>query len=175
MHPGIAPVITAGGRGPSALIDRTTGTNIGDMTGNAGLAAAFDGILNQLNAACASKGSVAGGTGTAYCGKTFAQPTALDFVDCFGASDDGYVNNVDTQVILTLFGKQGAAPANVNDGTQLAQITFTETPPETGARRLTTTDKLTYWNHAWVRLMWNPSGSSRGTYMCEIQMTGWLG
>ena len=69
----------------------------------------------------------------------------------------------------------GAAPANVNDGTQLGQISFTEVPPENLARRITSSDTATYWNHGWVKLTWLPAGSSRGTYIAELQMTGWLG
>ena len=59
----------------STLIDRTAGSISGDMTGGAGLTAAFDGTTSQTGAQGARKASL---TGSAYIGKDWGSGVELD-------------------------------------------------------------------------------------------------
>lgn len=164
------PIIGAGARAAAALIDRTTGTNIGNMTANAGINAAWDGNTNQNSAASACSTNNTPGIG--YCGKTFAVPTALSSVDTYGSNDQGYVTSGNPSTTLELYGKTGAAPSSATDGTLLGSVTFTDTANESGApRTITSSDVTTYWDHGWVRVLQASGGGSR---LAEIQMTGWI-
>lgn len=157
------------GRGPAATIDRTTGTNIGDMTVGGGLAGAFDGTTNQA----ATSGAQLNSTQNAYVGKTTAVPTAIESVRVFGSNNNGYVNTVDPTVTLTLFGKNGSAPANSADGTSIGSINFTDTSNESTGRDITSSDTATYWDHVWVRITIS-GGTNRTVNIAELQMTGWI-
>ena len=158
-------------RGAAATIDRTTGTNIGDMTAGGGLAGAFDGSTTQSGGA-AQKSSVSS-SGSAYVGKTVAVPTAIESVTVFGTSSNGYVATVNPTVVLTLYGKNGSAPANSSDGTTLGSISFTDTANESTGRSITSSDTATYWDHVWVKLT-HSDGTARLTGIAELQMTGWI-
>jgi len=158
-------------RGPASIIDRTTGTNIGDMTANGGLAAAFDGDTTQGGTTTANKTSVSS-AGSAYVGKTTAAPTAVESVTVHGTDNQGYVASVNPSTTLTLFGKQGSAPANSGDGTSLGSTTFTDTANESTGRTINSSDTATYWDHVWVRLT-HADGSARTVGIAELVITGW--
>lgn len=159
-------------RGPSATIDRTTGTNIGDMANSGGLAAAFDGTTSQAAAACATLNSV-NSASSAYVGKTTAVPTAIESATVHGSNDAGYLSVDNPTITLTLFGKQGSAPANSGDGTSLGSINFTDTNDESAGRAITSSDTATYWDHVWVRVTHN-GGSARNVRVAELVLTGWI-
>lgn len=160
--------IAGADRGAAALIDRTTGTNIGDVTENGGLAAVFDGITSQSGADGARKSSAT----FAYFGKTTAVPTALESVIAFGSNNLGFVNNINPSTTLDLYGKQGSAPANSTDGTIIGTTTFTDTADESAGRSIACSDQATYWDHVWVRL--SQAGAANNILVAELQMTGWI-
>jgi hypothetical protein len=166
MLPGLAASVVVD-RGPAKLIDRTAGTNIGDMTSGGGLAGAFDGVTNQGRSFCARKGSAAAQNG--WVGKTFGVPTAIDSVTVFGSSDVGYVDN-DPTVTITLYGKTGAAPASGTDGTSLGAITFADTGNESVGRLIASANVASYWAHVWVHLT---QPANQGINIGELQMVGW--
>lgn len=135
----------SGGR-VETLVDRTLGTNIGNMTLQGGLASAFDGVTNQTAAAGAGTSAVAG-----YVGKQFAAGKALSRAVVNGSNNVGYVNTgTTTSVTITLFGKNGA-PANGTDGTSLGSITFNQSATnESAGRTITSTDNVTTYTNFWV-------------------------
>lgn len=159
-------------RGPATLIDRTTGTNIGDMTGSGGLAAAFDGTTNQIAANCAGKNSVAS-SGSAYAGKQTAVPTAIERATFFGSNNGGYIESANPSTTITLYGKQGSAPSIATDGTLLGSITFTDTANESTGRTINSSDVNTYWDYLWGSIT-HTDGTARSVRLAEIQMTGWI-
>lgn len=130
-----------------SLVDRTAGTNLGDMTDGGGLAAAFDGTTSQASASCARKSSSALG----YLGKTLAAPIVFARAVVHGSTDRGYIDIVGRNVVLTIRGKQGAAPATSLDGTIIGSISFNEAADESAGREILSTDVATEWDHLWVR------------------------
>lgn len=131
-----------------ALIDRTLGTNIGDLTGTGGLAAAFDGVTTQAAAACATKFS----DQRAYVGKTLAAAVKFARATIYGASDTGFCGGVNPSVTINIRGKQGAAPSSGTNGTIIGTLTFTDTADESAGRIITSTDIATEWDHLWAEL-----------------------
>lgn len=154
-------------KGPAVLLDRTQGTNIGDMTAAGGIAAAFDGVTSQDRSVCARKGSTANQNG--FVGKTFPTPTAIQSFTVMGSNGHGFVDT-NPNTTLTIYGKNGAAPASGTDGTPLGSITFVDTNNESAGRLITSTDQVSYWDHAWVHLT---QTDNQGISIAEVQMTGW--
>lgn len=138
--------LTAWQTGGEVLIDRTLGTNIGNMTLNGGLAAAFDGTTNQTAASVARTS----GTSTGYVGKTLATPAPVERAVVHGSNSNGYAFTVNSATTVTLYGKQGAAPSSGTDGQVLGTISFTDTSNESTGRTITSTDAETVWDHVWV-------------------------
>lgn len=153
------------GRGPSSLIDRTAGTNIGDMT-TGGLALAFDGVTNANGANSSRKQS----GGNAYIGKTLAAPTAIDYVIVYGANDHGYVVNNNPDIVINLRGKNGAAPSGTSDGDLIGTTgTFTDTAT-TNPKTIDCIDKNTAYDHVFVEIV---NDTSSNTRMAEVEIYGW--
>lgn len=151
------------------LIDRTTGTNIGNMTTGGGLAAAFDGVTSQSSASCAILGSAT----NAYVGKTLAASRAFGQAVVFGSNNAGYVaapSNTATTV-LTVYGKQGAAPSGGTDGTALGSVSFADTSNESTGRTISSTDLSTVWDHLWVYVA--QGGSAANMLVAELQLYAW--
>lgn len=77
--------------GVTTLIDRTSGSQIGDMTSNGGLAAAFDDTTSQGVAACARS---AGGTPRGWIGKDWngvgSGTKIITRFQVWGSSDFGF-------------------------------------------------------------------------------------
>lgn len=132
----------------NVLIDRTAGTNIGDMTSNGGLAAAFDGVTNQASAACA----VGSSSANRFVGKTLASAKKFGKATVYGSNNSGYISAADPSVTVRIYGKSGVAPVNDQDGTILGTISFTDTTNESVGRDITSTDTSTSWDHMWVRV-----------------------
>lgn len=169
MHPGIAPVI--GGRGLAALIDPDLGTVFSNQT--SGTAEnVFDGITNQQRTDAASKSSTA--ANSMYVGKTWGggQKVAAQSARVYGSNDQGYVNAGNPTVTLTLYGKNGTAPAFGTNGTALGSVTFSDTGNESGnPRDIASSDPNSYWDHVWINLT---QPNNAGVYIAEIQFTGWV-
>lgn len=146
------------------LIDRTAGTNIGNMTASGGLAAAFDGVTSQ--AFPASAGFQIGGT--PWIGKTLAAPAAFGRAIVYGSNNSGFVGGVDPNVTLTFRGKNGAAPATSTDGTAIGTLTFAETADESAGRIVESTNHQTKWDHIIVEI--THDGGAANEYCAELSL-----
>lgn len=149
------------------LIDRTTGTNIGDCTTNGGLSAAFDGNTSQVFNSSATRQSAT----TAYVGKTLAASRTFGQAICFGSTNNGYKGGSDPTVTLTMWGKQGTAPASVTDGTNLGSISFTDQTNESTGRTISSNDLSTIWDHLWLGVA--AAGAGGAISVSELQLYAW--
>lgn len=142
------------------LYDRTTGTNIGNMTTSGGLAASFDGNTNQDNATASA---MLGATG--YVGKTLTAARPLSRLVAYGANNFGFSSaGTAESVTLRAYGKNGTAPSSGTDGTQLATTTFTDFDNNT-AVTLNSTDTITPYNHLWLYI-----SSGANVFCAELQI-----
>lgn len=139
------------------------GTNLGDLTGGGGLAAAFDGTTAQAAAACATEAA----STDAWVGKTLASTSAISKAVVYGSNDAGFVSAINPTVTLDLYGKTGAAPASATDGTLLGTASFTDTADESAGRTVTTSD-ATVWTHVWVRVTHN--GAANQINVAEVKL-----
>lgn len=144
------------------LIDRTLGTNIGDMTSSGGLAAAFDGVTAQAATSGATKLSNTFG----YVGKTLATASVISKAVVYGSNNAGYVNSINPTVTIDLYGKTGSAPANSTNGTLLGTISFTDTADESGTPRQVDSSSSAVWDHAWIRVSHN--GAANNIHVAEL-------
>ena len=113
---------------------------------NGGLAAAFDGNTLQPQAACASSGSDDG-----YIGKTFVTPAVFGRATIYGSSDIGFSTGNPT-VSLSVYGKNGAAPASPSDGTLISDVDTFTNYVETGTGRVLLGINTSAWEHIWLRV-----------------------
>lgn len=121
-------------------------TSIGDMTGDAGLVAVFDGNISQNSTASASKAAASSG----YAGKNYsASPKAIGSAIVNGSSDQGYAA-VSTSVILSLRAKNGGAPSSATDGTSLGTTGTIVDVNGASPQTITSNDTTTLWDYAWV-------------------------
>lgn len=158
-------IVRASGGGPvETLVNRTTGTNIGNMTGGGavGLAGAFDGVTNQAAAGGAGISAAPG-----YVGKAHAVGKKLSRVICYGTNNVGYVNTgTTTSVTITLYAKNGT-PASGTDGTSLGSITFNQNAvDEHVGRQINSSDTTTAYTNYWVYI----NGGAVSTYIAEVEV-----
>jgi hypothetical protein len=173
--------------------------NIGTMTANGGLAAAFDTNLEQASGACAARNvTTIGGIGanatvstSSYVGKNYTTPGAqrIEHATVYPSTNKGFLdgsyifdqgggnfasaNFSSTSVRLNLRAK-ATAPASSSDGTLLGttgNIADTTTPVS-----VTSSDTTTTWNFVWIEIIVSGTvGSLGGTqftlnaYICEAQ------
>jgi hypothetical protein len=149
----------------NVLIDRTLGTNIGNMTINGGLAAAFDGVTSQTSAVSAGYASGS----TSWIGKTLAAARAIGKVTVYGPNNQGYSTVANANLTLNLYGKQGAAPSTATNGTLLGTLSFVSPSPDNGPRDIVSSDLTTLWDHCWISVTLN-TGDQR---VAELQMYAW--
>ncbi len=155
-------------RSEFALLAGGIGSNIGDMTLNGGLAAAFDGNTNQGNTACAAITSDA----TNYIGKNCsATPKIISSVTVYSSNNLGYTNNGAVSATLTLYAKQ-SLPANSTDGISLGSTTFTNAASSTNTNTITSNDQYTAWAYFWVAILCG-GAAGQTKLIAEIQFTGY--
>lgn len=147
------------------LINRTAGTNIGNMTGSAGLAAAFDGETAEANANCASLASAT----DAFIGKTLAGTKVFGQAIAYGSNAAGF-SSLNIELTLRVYGKTGAAPANSADGTVVGTLVFTDTANESAGRVIESTDLVAAWDHLWLRIT---GGSASTLRVAELVLYEW--
>lgn len=168
--PGIKASIggLAGGRGP--LGDITSGgTNIGNLTVNGGLAALF----NNVNPATTANSACLGTTTSAWGGKTFAAPTIVEQITVYGSSDNGMVFGAGaTNVTVSLYGKNGAAPVNGTDGGTLLGTAGPTADANNLAMNIVSSDQNTPWAHSWVNIVHNIAATT--ICVAELDMSGWV-
>lgn len=128
-----------------AEIDRTLGSIITDY----GLrtTAASDGTTSQADSAATRHGS---SVSNRYYGKTGNIARIISKATTHGSNNAGYCDAVGETITITLYGKQGSAPANGTDGTVLGSINFTDQANESAGRDITSSDTSTLWDHWWV-------------------------
>lgn len=129
------------------VIDRTLGTNIGDMTSNGGLAAAFDGVTSQATTACARK------TSAGYIGKTLDRARRFGGATIYGSNDAGFEVGGSGSQTINIRGKNGAAPSSRTDGTVIGTVTFSDTADESAGRNITSTDTATRYDHIFAEII----------------------
>lgn len=151
------------------LVDRTTGTNIGNMTGGGNLAASFDGGTSETSANSSTRAFDAKpNSQSGYVGKTFGAPKIISRIVIYGSNNQGYISTANVSITLTLYGKNGAAPSSATDGTSLGAITFTDTTNESVGREIASSDLATAWTHVWVAFSTSNSGNSK--HFAEIEV-----
>lgn len=131
--------------GSPSAVSGATGTNIGSMSANGGLAAAFDGTTSQGFASCAQ---MTGGAG--YVGKTYSPAKAVTSVDIYSSSDTGFSGGGAADIDISFYGKNGSAPANGTDGTLLGSVTTFSDVNSTTQKSITSNDQSTTWDHVWI-------------------------
>jgi hypothetical protein len=165
MIPGFMGSMFVAAKAPElVLIDRTEGTNRGDMTVGGGLAAVFDGVTNQAVAACAYRSVNA----TGYVGKTLAAPRCIGQAITFGANNAGYTSAAN--VTLNLYAKNGAAPASATDGTIIGTTGSFSNSASTNSKIINSTDLVTVWSHVWITVQHSGTGQP---IMAELQLYAW--
>lgn len=134
-------------------------TNIGDMTGGGGLAAAFDGTVNAEASAAQSAAGVLG----CYVGKNYTTPGAQTISSCVVSPPSGMNFEVFSGGAFSAFGGNTAtvltfklrakatAPSSRSDGTLLGTATassLSNTPVVIVSNNTATT-----WNYVWVEVV----------------------
>jgi hypothetical protein len=132
------------------FIDRTLGSLIGDMTGNAGLAAAFDNNYSQ-NFSSACRGAAVNSVG--YVGKDWGVGVTKTVTQykIWGTTDYGYDSGSSNNTITVSLYGSNTAPSSPANGTQLQTFSFTNaknTLPQVVSTGITTT---TAYRYHWLR------------------------
>ncbi len=143
------------------LFDRTTGTNIGDMTATGGLAASFDGNLSQSNAQCSVKANA--GTTGGFVGKDIGTAAPASKVIATTTNNIGFTNS--GNVTLTLYGKN-SAPANPSDGTSLGTNAIGSAGSNSTNYTVTSSDTSTAYRYIWVKVASDTGGAD--SYLAEL-------
>lgn len=144
----------------------TGGSTLGDMTGDGGLAAAFDGTTDQATAACATKASAT----EAYVGKTLASASRIYGATVYGSNNNGYVSGANPDITIELYGQTGDAPISDTDGTLLGTLAaFTDSADESGnPRTVLSEDTTTEYDYVWARI--THDGSAGTMSVAEVQL-----
>lgn len=147
------------------LIDRTIGTNIGNMTIQGGLAAAFDG-----NAAPGFSNSASAGGTTAYVGKSLPSPRRFGQAVVYGSTDFGYMT-ASGNITFSVYGKQGAAPTGATNGTLIGSLATFSDGSGVQMKTINSTDLVTAWDHIWLTMV--TTNTSGGNIVGELQLSAW--
>lgn len=170
MIPGFMSSMMMAARVPElVLIDRTSGTNIGNMTTGGGLAAAFDGNTSQASGVGARMAAASGSA--AYVGKTLATPRVFGSATVYGSNDNGYTGGGSLTITLTMYGKNGAAPSSPTDGTIIGTLAGFTNTSGTNDKTISSSDLSTTWDHLWINI--DASGANTNLYAAELQLYAW--
>ena len=150
--------------GTQALVDRTTGTAIGDMTENGGLSAAFDNATDQLANASAAKSSV-NNTNPSYIGKDWGSGN-VKYITGFkywSSSNDGVheSGNNSSGCSLILLGHTSNDPANATTLGTLGSLNFRQNTHEFSKLDIT---RGTAYRYNWVKVL--PSATNSNQSFC---------
>lgn len=128
----------------ATLYDRTTGTNIGNLTSNGGLAAAFDGNLAQTNSTAAIRPNA--GPSGGYVGKTMTSSFPIHHIEWRSTTNIGLTNT--GNVTIYLYAKNGT-PANSTDGTLLGTLAVGSSGANSTWYTVTSSDQSTSYSNVW--------------------------
>ena len=133
----------------------SSSVNVGTMTGNGGLAAAFNSVLNQTAANCAALNVALGLTVDGYVGKNYtaASSQQIDHGTFYPSTDKGFAFGTriaPTSVVVNLRAK-ASAPTTAADGTLLG--TTGSMTNSTSPITIASNDKTTAWNYVWFEVI----------------------
>jgi hypothetical protein len=149
-------------------------TNIGTLTGNGGLAAAFDGNLNKVASASAAFNLSSGGstvTVSGYVGKNYSGAsaqrisTATYYPSLNLGFSHAFVIGSATETLITVnLRAKATAPASASDGTLLG--TNSTSVNNTSPLAVTSSDSVTTWNYVWFEIivLWGSGPYPHGDY-----------
>jgi hypothetical protein len=128
-----------------AMISAAAGSNIGNMTADGGLAAAFDGNLNQDFGACCTRVAANG-----YVGKndSAAPKTVGSAIVYSGTNGFDGVSTANT-ITISLYGK-ASAPASGTDGTLLGSVTLSGETNVYQSVEIPSSNTTTAWAYRWI-------------------------
>lgn len=122
------------------LVGDGVGTQLKNYTDQTGTA--FDGTTSKDSNNCAYAGATSG-----YYGKTWSSAKTISKVQIWPASNTGFSFSGDPTI--TIYGKNGTAPASATDGTSLATTgSFTD---QTTMKEVTIGTPAAY-DHIWVQI-----------------------
>lgn len=134
-----------------------SGVNIGNMTLSGGLAAAFDGNVDQSAASSAAAGSSALG---GYAGNDFGSPQALKYAIAYSSNNSGFWNDATT-------GKVQLWGSNSNDFTTATLISSVSITNTLSQRVVTLNADSSNYRYRWVQAL--PDNTTLSTYIAEIE------
>lgn len=145
-------------------ISQATGTTIGDMTGNGGIAAARDGTTSQANTACAQLLSAGGLIGVDWGSGNSKTLTGFKF---WGPNNE-YINSnsAGSTITLTLYG--GNSGLGVS-GTNLGSMSFTDDNIGTLRSKLSGLTTTTAYRYHWIAITSSASFAGGSSRCAEIQ------
>lgn len=160
-------VLRSTGRGAADALDVSGGTIRTNATSNT--SEAFNGVTTVIYSSCTRKNAAP--ANSMYIGKTLATPAAILSAKVYGSSDRGFLDGSQLATI-TLYGKNGTAPANGTDGTAIGSIAFNDTSDERAGRTISSTNTTTKWEHVWVNVTQADNAEIR---VAELKLNGWTG
>jgi len=134
-----------------------SGINVGNMTLSGGLAAAFDGNVDQSAASSAAAGSSALG---GYVGNDFGSPQALKYAIAYSSNNSGFWNGATT-------GKVQLWGSNSNDFTTATLISSVSIANTLSQRVVTLNADSSNYRYRWVQAL--PDNTVLSTYIAEIE------
>jgi|APSaa5957512535_1039671.scaffolds.fasta_scaffold03441_3 hypothetical protein len=133
-------------------------TKIGDTTDNGGVAAAFDGDIDQISTVCAEKFT----TTSAFVGVDHGSGNSetLTGVKLWGANNTGYSSSASFS--LDIYGSN-SAPSNPTDGTLLANIVSGQADVDNAdaKEKLSGLNETTAYRYHWVTVTGSTSTTQR--------------
>jgi hypothetical protein len=128
---------------------------------------AFDATTSRASSQCLSKASA---TSLMLGIDLSADPSACVSAKVYGSNDAGFVAGGTPNVTITLYGKNGSAPASPTDGTSLGSTGPTaDTADESAGRTVTSSDSLTAYDYLWVVVA--QGGSAATMYIAQVVFT----
>ena len=143
------------------LFNRTSGTNIGDMTATGGLAASFDGNTSQSNAQCSVKSNLSNG----YVGKNMGSSAPISKIVARSTNNIGFTNT--GNVTIQLYAK-ASAPGSGTDGTLLGTNAIGSGGSNSTDYTVTSSDTSTSYQYVWAYI--TSSGGSADIYCAELSI-----
>lgn len=146
-----------------ALIDRTLGTIIGNMT-VFGIGNAFNGVTSAAGASCAAISAAPGWVGKTYsAGKKFSRAIV------YGPNDRGFIDpgpplSHGVSVTINIRGKNGT-PSGRTDGAIIGSITFSDVVNQSAGKQIVSTDTINAYTNIWADILGSPQDS---TYCAEL-------
>jgi hypothetical protein len=130
--------------------------NIGTMTSNGGLAAAFDGVSSKPDTTSAAFSIVTTSTVDSYVGKNYSGASAqkIASVAIYPSNNFGFGTLVGGSAPVTFvinLRAKATAPGSASDGTLLG--TTGSIPNQVSAVSITSSDQVTTWNFVWIEIV----------------------